>query len=126
MKTIYPAIVHNEDDGLWIEFPDLPGYYTQGDDIEELLNNAEEALGAFLAVKMDYAEKIPKASKIEDIKTSETKTYISTDINKYHKDTKAVKKMISIPAWLVNEAEKEKLSLSKVLQEALKEKLGIA
>ena len=63
MKTIYPAIVHNEDDGLWIEFPDLPGCYTQGDDIEELLNNAEEALGAFLAVKMDYAEKDTKSFK---------------------------------------------------------------
>lgn len=127
MTKAYPALIHEEDDGLWLEFPDLPGCYTQGDSIEELLTNAEEVLGIFLAAKMDYTEDIPTASKIEDISETEgIKTYVSTDIDKYHRDTKAVKKMISIPAWLVKEAEKQKLSLSKVLQEALKERLGTA
>ena len=31
MLVIYPAIVHVDDDGLWAEFPDLPGCFTQGD-----------------------------------------------------------------------------------------------
>ena len=124
---VYPAIIHNDEDGLWIEFPDLPGCYTQGDELEELMTNAEEVLGAFIAVKMESGESIPEASRIEDIPESEgVKTYVSTDINKYHRDTRAVKKMISIPAWLMKEAEKQKLSLSKVLQEALKERLDIA
>lgn len=35
-----------------------------------------------------------------------------------------VKKMVSIPSWLSYQAEKEGLSLSKVLQEAIKEKLN--
>lgn len=34
--------------------------------------------------------------------------------------------MLSIPAWLVKEAEKSNISLSRVLQEALKERLGLA
>ena len=124
---VYPAIIHNDEDGLWIEFPDLPGCYTQGDELEELMTNAEEVLGAFIAVKMESGESIPEASRIEDITEGEgVKTYVSTDINKYHRDTRAVKKMISIPAWLMKEAEKQKLSLSKVLQEALKERLDIA
>lgn len=79
MTKVYPAIIHEEKSGFWIEFPDLPG----------------------------------------------CQTYVTTDVNKYHKDTHAVKKMLSIPAWLVKEAEKRNISLSKVLQEALKDRLGL-
>ena len=127
MTKVYPAIVHKEDDGLWLEFPDLPGCFTQGDSLEELMENAEEALGAYLAVKMEYREEVPKASDISDIVTegNDMKTYVKVDVNKYHKDTKAVKKMLSIPAWLAKEAESRNYSLSKILQEALMEKLSI-
>lgn len=126
---VYPAIVHKEDDGFWIQFPDLPGCYSDGDTLEELLENAEEALGSFLAVKMEYGEAIPEASDINAIPTEtkeDFKTYISVDVSKYHKDTKAVKKMLSIPAWLAKEAEDRHYSLSKVLQEALIEKMNLA
>ena len=126
MLKVYPALVHDEEDGLWLEFPDLPGCYTEGDSIEELMSNAEEALGAFIATKMDYNEEIPVPSKIDDIVEDGTKTYVSTDVNKYHKDTKAVKKMISIPSWLAKEAESRNLSLSKILQDALKDQLHLA
>lgn len=47
MLVIYPAIIHVDDDGLWAEFPDLPGCFTQGDTQEELLANAEEAMECF-------------------------------------------------------------------------------
>lgn len=126
MTKVYPAIIHNEDGGFWLEFPDLPGCFTDGDTLENLMDNAEEALGAFLAVKMDYREAIPAPSDINKISTgiSDIKTYISTDVNKYHRDTKAVKKMISIPAWLAKEAEDRNYSLSKILQEALMGKLA--
>ena len=48
MLVIYPAIIHVDDDGLWAEFPDLPGCFTQGDTQEELLANAAEAMECFL------------------------------------------------------------------------------
>ncbi|MCR4791519.1 MAG: hypothetical protein K5871_02090 [Lachnospiraceae bacterium] len=54
------------------------------------------------------------------------KTYKCVDVNKYHKDTGAVKKMLSISAWLAKEAENRNYSLSKILQEALIEKIDIA
>ena len=127
MTKVYPAILHKENDGFWLEFPDLPGCFTQGDSLEGLMENAEEALGAFLAVKMENAEEIPKPSDIRQISESsdDMKTYVSVDVNKYHKDTRAVKKMLSIPAWLANEADKRHYSLSKILQEALLEKTSI-
>ena len=128
MIKVYPAIIHQEEDGYWIRFPDLQGCYTDGDTLEELLKNAEEVLGAFLAVKMEYGEEIPNASDINDIsrQTDDTTTYISVDVNKYHRDTRAVKKMLSIPSWLAKEAEAREWSLSKVLQEALINKLETA
>lgn len=128
MTRVYPAIVHKEDDGYWIQFPDLEGYYTDGDTLAEVLRNAEEALGAFLAVKMEYGEVIPDPSDISDVSktTEEITTYISVDVNKYHKDTRAVKKMLSIPSWLAKEAEARDWSLSKVLQDALISKLETA
>ena len=127
MIKVYPAIIHKEE-GFWLEFPDLPGCFTQGNSIEELMGNAEEALGSYIAVKMECNEDIPEASDIGTITraSDDVTTYISSDINKYHRDTKAVKKMLSIPSWLAQEADKRNYSLSKILQEALIEKINAA
>ncbi|MBR4145164.1 MAG: type II toxin-antitoxin system HicB family antitoxin [Lachnospiraceae bacterium] len=126
MLTVYPAIIHNDTDGKWLEFPDLTGCQTAGNSIEELMTNAEEVLGLYLATEVELRNPLPKPSKLEDIKWKGTKTYIATDISKYHRDTRAVKKMLSIPAWLAKESDQHNLSLSKVLQEALLIKLGLA
>ena len=37
MLLIYPAIIHDDKDGLWAEFPDLVGCSTQGDNQQEIL-----------------------------------------------------------------------------------------
>ncbi|MBR4777320.1 MAG: type II toxin-antitoxin system HicB family antitoxin [Lachnospiraceae bacterium] len=126
MLTVYPAIIHNDTDGRWLEFPDLPGCQTSGESIEELMTNAEEVLGLYLATALELGNHVHKPSRLEDIKYKGTKTYIATDVSKYHRDTRAVKKMLSIPAWLAKESDQHNLSLSKVLQEALLKKLGLA
>ena len=48
MKVIYPAIFHAEDGGFWVEFPDLPGCFTQGDTESEAYANAVETMELFL------------------------------------------------------------------------------
>ena len=126
MLAAYPAIIHNDNDGIWVEFPDLPGCQTCGETLEDALVYASEALGSYLAVRIDAGDSVPVASSIETIVTNDSKTYIYTDVNKYHRDTKAVKKMISIPAWLAKEAASHNYSLSKILQEAIMEKLNMA
>lgn len=55
----YPAIIHKEDEGYWIEFPDLKGCHTEGDTFSELVENAEEALGGYLGVLFDDKMEIP-------------------------------------------------------------------
>jgi predicted RNase H-like HicB family nuclease len=40
-------IVHQEPEGLWAEVPSIPGCVSQGDSMEELLVNIQEA-GAYI------------------------------------------------------------------------------
>ena len=40
-------------------------------------------------------------------------------------DNKMVRKNVTIPSWLNKAAEREKINVSKVLQEALMEKVGM-
>lgn len=126
MLQIYPAVIH-EEDGYWIEFPDLPGCQTCGDTLNETLEAAQEALGLYLVSLDESHQTIPEPSKIEGIDVSDGQTtYVTTDMNKYRRDTRAVKKMISIPAWMAKEAEINNISLSKILQGALEQQLNIA
>ncbi len=119
MFKVYPAIFH-EEDGYWVEFPDLTGCVTEGNTIEEAMSMAQEALGLWLVSQMEMGNEFPVPSGIADIHADDgIVTYVSTDVDAYRRDTRAVKKMLSIPAWLAKEAETRNISLSKVLQEAL-------
>ena len=43
MKNIYPVVIEQDEDGIFVgEVPNLPGCYTQGDTIEEVLSLLEE------------------------------------------------------------------------------------
>lgn len=126
MTKVYPAIIHKED-GYWVEFPDLDGCFTNGSTLEETMEMAREALGLYLVSLMEHAQEIPAPSAITDVHAEDGQvTYVSTDVDAYRRDTRAVKKMLSIPAWLAKEAETRNISLSKVLQDALKEQLNLA
>ena len=126
MIKVYPAIFHKED-GYWVEFPDLPGCQSCGDTLEQTMEFASEALGLYLADLLEQDQEFPEATPIKEIKKAKNDvvSYIATDVNKYRRNTKAVKKTLSIPAWLAEEAESRNLSLSKVLQEGLKQKMGL-
>lgn len=50
---IYPAIFHKDEQGYWVEFPDLPGCNTQGATLEEAYKMAKEALALYLDGEQD-------------------------------------------------------------------------
>lgn len=123
MLKIYPAIFH-EEETYWVEFPDLEGCVTEGSTLEEAMENAQEAMGLYLAALLEENQPLPQATNIKEIKTKDVVSFVSVDVNKYRRSTKAVKKTLSIPEWLAIEAERNNLSLSKVLQDGLRSKLG--
>jgi len=70
MEKIYNfiAIFNYEDDGISIEFPDLPGCYPCADSTEEAIQNSKEAMGLHLWSVEKDGDKIPTPSKLNDIK----------------------------------------------------------
>ena len=54
-----------------VEFPDLPGCLTQGDNYREAFLNAKEALHLHLVGMIMDGEEIPKPSTFEDITPNE-------------------------------------------------------
>jgi predicted RNase H-like HicB family nuclease len=46
----YTLEIHDEDDGsLWAQVAELPGCFASGNDVDELLEAAAEAIGMYLA-----------------------------------------------------------------------------
>ena len=104
MLFVYPAIFHKEDDSYWVEFPDLEGCHTYGSSINETMEAAQEALAAYLLTLLEQEKVIAVPSDISAIHVDDGfSSLVSCDINQY-KDTKAVKKTLTIPSWLNDRA----------------------
>ncbi|MCD8106188.1 MAG: type II toxin-antitoxin system HicB family antitoxin [Lachnospiraceae bacterium] len=128
-KLFYPALFHAaEEGGYWVTFPDIPECITEGDDMEEAYSMAVEALGLALTERMKEKDIIPEVSKVEDITGDGTVVLVQFDLDEYNRkhNSKAVKKTLSIPEWLNEEAMAASINFSQVLQEALMVKLRIA
>lgn len=121
----YPAIFHSDEDGFRAKFPDLPGCHTQGRSLEEVVLMAQDALGLFLLDETTY----PEPSNPTDYKLDSGAfvCFITLDMLEYKKkyNSKAIKKTLTIPQWLNTAAEKQNVNFSKVLQDALIEKLHL-
>lgn len=86
MLKIYPAIFHKEAESFWVEFPDLEGCQSYGNTLEDTMQYAQEALGLYIASKLDSNENINKPSDITKVSSEDGfVTYITTDISKYRK-----------------------------------------
>ena len=127
MKYVYPAIFHKEDDSYWVEFPDLEGCQTYGETLSQTMDLASEALGLYLASRFDNDFEVNEPSAIIDIPAEKDSfvSYVSSDVSKYRNKNKSVKKTLTIPEWLNEEAEKRHVNFSGVLQNALVEYLNL-
>ena len=129
-KLFYPAIFFFFlEGGIWITFPDIPECMTQGDDMQQSYEMAVEALGLALASREEEKQEIPAPSEPCKFTVSDDEfcVVIEFDMLAYKKRTnsKAVKKTLSIPEWLNEEASALGINFSQVLQEALMQKVGI-
>lgn len=121
MLKAYPALFHYEDNGYWVEFPDLDGCLSQGDSIADAISNAADALGGYLFSIMNRNIEIPEPSAIHDldVQKPDFASIIVVDLESYIKRTRAVKKTLTIPEWLNEAAEARHINFSSVLQQAL-------
>lgn len=129
-KYIYPAIFTPEEGGKFsINFPDISGCYTCGDNLADGMEMAQDALALMITHLEDEKREIPAASSINSLTVTdgEFATYIPCDTTVYRRLTNkaAVKKTLSIPSWLNDSAVAAGLNFSQVLQDALKQQLNI-
>ncbi|OPX83963.1 MAG: hypothetical protein A4E54_02928 [Pelotomaculum sp. PtaB.Bin117] len=129
-RYIYPAIFNYYDDGISIEFPDLPGCLLCAETNEEAFKNAKEALGLHLLDMENDGERIPEPTVINSLNLKPNQLAVPIEVwmpvFREDIDNKIVKKTIILPKWLDDMAENEKINLSQVLQSALKNYFGIS
>lgn len=123
-EYVYPAIFHANTDGSYtVSYPDLPGCITEGKTLGNAMYMAQSALTQWVEYLTDQKEPIPSASQPQAIATEKEEfvNLIRADV----KDTRAVRRTVSIPKWMDDQVSTAGLSLSRVLQDALKDRLGI-
>jgi predicted RNase H-like HicB family nuclease len=128
-RLFYPALFHKaEEGGFWISFPDIPECLTQGENMDEAYTMAVDALGLCLSDMEQQHIQPPVPSDISNISVEDDAVIVVIEFDmlayKKRNSSKAVKKTLTIPEWLNQEACEMGINFSQVLQEALIAKLG--
>lgn len=127
---IYPAVITKFDNNDYnVRFPDFEEITTYGETLEEAYLMAEDALKLVLFDLYQEDKDIPVCTELERIIVEKNQTIAMIKVNLQQTireyDNKAVKKTLTIPAWLNKEAEKSHLNYSHLLQEAIKKQLEL-
>jgi predicted RNase H-like HicB family nuclease len=123
MKLTYPAIFYKDDSGYAVVVPDLPGCVSGGNTLAEAIIMGTDAAAGWVLDELEDGKPIPKTSLPEAIRP-ESGGFISVlvlDMDAYAEKygNKAVRKNLTIPAWLNTFAEANHINFSKVLQDSL-------
>jgi len=131
MKYVYPAVFTPDDiGGYCITFPDIKMGGTQGEDLIDGMEMAED----FLCLALYHMEEegssapAPSDARLMNADPNDIVTLVTVDTDDYRRfyENKLVKKTLNIPSWLNAKAEAASVNFSKILQRALKEELQIA
>lgn len=129
MKYIYPAIFSPLENGAYhVLIPDLANCQTEGKDLQDAYDMAQDVVAFWICDSEDHNEPIPAASEIHHVAHVDPDfvSLISVDTTSYRAaiDNRAVKKTLTIPSWLNKKAEEQGLNFSQILQNALKQQLN--
>src|SRR5690625_4208118 len=128
-RYIYPAIFDYADDGISVEFPDLPGCLTCGNTDEEAILMAKEAMALHLYGMEEDGETIPPPSPLTQLNLDTNRVAVLVEVwmlpFRSEMKNQSVKKTLTIPRWLDDVAKEHRINYSQTLQDALKNQLGI-
>lgn len=123
MLYAYTAVISESDGTFYAKVPDVSGCITTASSLPEAISLITDALNLCLVGLEDEGIKPNPATSQSAIPhaPSDTLTIIQADTLKYRSatDTRAVRKNVSLPAWMVTLADKRGINCSKVLQDAL-------
>ncbi len=126
MKLTYPACFYpceEKKGGYTVEVPDLPGCVSEGDSLADAILMATDAASGWVLDELEDGKIVPSASSLENI-TPDPGGFVNMlvlDMDAYAEKygNKAVRKNLTIPAWLNTFAEKNHINFSQVLQDSL-------
>ncbi|MGI6692049.1 MAG: type II toxin-antitoxin system HicB family antitoxin [Christensenellales bacterium] len=130
MRKVYPVILKKGEQFVVVDVPDFQ-VGTQGIDYADAMFMARDVIGLCGIDLEDDGKPLPEASDISTIKAlskpGDVVTLVDVDFNEYRRqnDLRMVKKNCTVPAWLSNEAEKQGINFSALLQSALKKELKV-
>lgn len=129
MVLIYPAVftpfLPEEGEGYTVEVPDLPGCVTEGDSLYSAILMAQDAASGWVLTELEAGRPAPSPSSPSGVSV-EPGSFVSLltlDMDAYAEKygSKAVRKNVTIPAWLNTFGENRGLNFSKVLSDALQQ-----
>ena len=130
MRKAYKIVLIPEADephNYTVYIPDFDTY-TEGDGIADAMYMARDAIGLMGITMQDMGKEIPEPGAVKYAAAEgEIETYVDVDFKEYRKkqDNKKVRKNVMIPSWLNEAAESENINFSRVLEEALRQRLEI-
>ena len=121
MEYAYPAIFHKYEDSTYtITFPDLPGCISEGKSISNAIFMSQAALTQWVEYSKDKKVQLPEPSPLASIPVEKDEFVNFVCIS--YKENRAVKRTVSIPKWMDDLVIESGLSLSRILQDALKQR----
>lgn len=131
-KYIYPAIFTKDEDGEWeVRFPDIENGFTAAESLESAILEARYVLEDLLYFtekgKLSISAATP-LNKVDAPKDAIVQLVVA-DMPPVRREysQKAVKKTLSIPAWMEDELKKRPdINASQVLQQALKQEFNLS
>lgn len=123
MKLTYPAIFYKGEGGYAVEVPDLPGCTSGGATLAEAILMGTDAASGWVLTELEDGKPVPSASLIGDIRPEDgafvSMLVLDMDVYTEKYGNKAVRKNLTIPAWLNTFAESRHVNFSQVLQDSL-------
>lgn len=127
-RVAYPIYVKKTNKGWFaVSIPDF-GDHTQGKDLADALFMARDSIGLRGICLQDDGLEIPEPQSSGYKKADDEEEYwVDVSFSEYRAehDTRSVRKNVTIPYYLSRKAERMGINFSRVLQEALMNKLNI-
>ena len=130
MKIAYPVILTPDETSVLAYFPDFDTG-TEGTDLADAIDMSADAIGLLGITLEDEGKPIPSPTPIGEISATEPGdivTLVAVDFTEYRRkhDTRAVRRNVSLPAWLDDAARLANINVSAILAAALKKELNIS
>ena len=126
----YPAVFEPDGDGWAVSFPDLENCFTSADSLEEAIIQAQAVLEDCMYFREVQKDDIPTPSAIyaASFPSSGLVQMVVAFMPPVRRawSRKAVKKTLTIPAWMEEELKKhDDVNVSQLLQETIKRELNL-